>query len=498
MAVNLLSGRLLARNVIWNLAGAGLPLLVALWAIPILINGLGTERFGLLVLIWMGVGYFSLFDLGVGRALTKMVAERVGKDSESELPALVNTGLTLMVGLGVFAAISVLLISPWLVNSILNIPEDLKSEALWSFWVLGVSLPFVISTAGQIGILQAYQRFPEIAAVRIPLGVGNFLGPVLLLSFTQSLIMATAILVAMRILAWIAYWHMCRVYMGEEIQRKVIDTTIVKDLLAFGGWITVTNIVGPAMVYFDRFLIAALLSLTFVTFYTTPYEVITRLWIIPEALAGVLFPALTMVLASRSQRTKQFFMASARVLIISMFIPLAMVILFSFEGLAWWLGQEFAEESRTVLIWLSVGVFINSFARLPSIILQGAGRPDLNAKLHLAEFMPYLISLWWFIEWFGIVGAAIVWVLRIFVDFLGLSWLSSTVVPEMRREHLKLVALVSILSSVLAGLSLIDALFVKGFCVLFFVVVGGALMHRELLRISGYSHGAASNGEMRS
>ena len=50
-------------------------MLVALVAIPILVDGLGTARFGILTLAWMVVGYFSLFDLGLGRALTKLTAK---------------------------------------------------------------------------------------------------------------------------------------------------------------------------------------------------------------------------------------------------------------------------------------------------------------------------------------------------------------------------------------------------------------------------------------
>ena len=72
-------GRTLVRNMIWNLIGQGAPLFVALFAIPLLIKGLGTERFGVLVLAWMVVGYFTLFDLGIGRATTKYTSEYLAK-----------------------------------------------------------------------------------------------------------------------------------------------------------------------------------------------------------------------------------------------------------------------------------------------------------------------------------------------------------------------------------------------------------------------------------
>jgi len=42
----LTSGRLLARNTVFNLIGQGAPMVVAIFAIPLLIKGLGTDRFG--------------------------------------------------------------------------------------------------------------------------------------------------------------------------------------------------------------------------------------------------------------------------------------------------------------------------------------------------------------------------------------------------------------------------------------------------------------------
>ena len=154
----LTSGALLARNTIFNLAGQGAPLLVAIFTIPIIINSLGMDRFGVLTLAWMVIGYFSLFDLGLGRALTKLVAEKLGRAQEDEIPTLVWTCLFLMLMLGVVGAMVVGLLSPWLVNHILKIPEELKPETLPAFYLLAITIPVIISTAGLRGILEALQR----------------------------------------------------------------------------------------------------------------------------------------------------------------------------------------------------------------------------------------------------------------------------------------------------------------------------------------------------
>src|SRR4051794_17561211 len=87
------------RNSGWNLVGQALPLAAALIAIPALVRILGAERFGVLTLIWGLVGYFSMFDLGIGRALTKVISERLAKGT-TDLADIVGTGLALAVGFG--------------------------------------------------------------------------------------------------------------------------------------------------------------------------------------------------------------------------------------------------------------------------------------------------------------------------------------------------------------------------------------------------------------
>ena len=81
-----ISGRALLQNTIWNITGSAAPLVVAAVTIPILVAGLGLDRFGLLTLAWTVIGYLSLFDFGLGRALTKLVAEKIGHGDLEEVP----------------------------------------------------------------------------------------------------------------------------------------------------------------------------------------------------------------------------------------------------------------------------------------------------------------------------------------------------------------------------------------------------------------------------
>ena len=463
---HLTGGRLLARNTIWNLVGSGAPMIVAVFCIPILIRGLGHDRFGVLTLAWALIGYASLFDLGLGRALTQLVAKKLGAGEDREIPALVWTSLLLMLLLGVLGAAVVGLLSPWLVHRVLNVPGDLQRETVQSFLLLALSIPVVISTAGLRGLLEAHQRFGLINALRIPMGIFTFAGPLLALPFSKSLVPVVATLLAGRILAWAAHLLLCLRVVPELGRTISWERSTVGPLLRFGGWMTVTNIVSPLMVTLDRFLIGALASMAAVAYYATPYEVVTKFLLLPGAFMAVMFPAFSAGFPQDGQRTALLFGRSVKSLFLALFPLMLCTVALAQDGLKLWLGAEFAQHSYRVLQLLAVGVFINSLALVPFTLLQGAGRPDLTATLHLIELPLYLGLLWWLISTRGIEGAAIAWTARVAVDAIFLFGLAKRYLANKSRVRLGTVLLPAMALLILALAAWIQGPVVKGFFLL--------------------------------
>jgi O-antigen/teichoic acid export membrane protein len=110
-----IDGSLLVRNTGLSFIALVLPLPIAILTVPFLIRGLGTERFGLLSLAWSLIGYFNLFDLGLGRATTKFVSEALGKDQLERIPHIIWTSLALQLAIGVFGAAVLATCTPLLV-----------------------------------------------------------------------------------------------------------------------------------------------------------------------------------------------------------------------------------------------------------------------------------------------------------------------------------------------------------------------------------------------
>jgi len=427
--LRLTGGRRLARNTLWNLGGNLAPLLVAFFCIPPIVKALGTSRFGILTLVWALIGYATVFDFGLGRALTQLVATRLGSDEQQDVPGLVWTSQLMMLFLGLCATVVLLVLSGWLTHRVLHVPVGLQRETTRSLYFLAFSIPMVISTAGLRGLLEAHQQFAVTSALRLPIAVFNFAAPLLVLPFSHSLVPVVATLAGGRLVTWFAHLFYCGKILPELRHAIAWRSQAVRPLLQFGGWMTVSNIIGPLMVTLDRFVIAAVVSVAAVAYYATPFDVITKLWLVPAALLGVMFPAFSMTFMQDRARTGVLYERSVKVLLFCLFPVTVSVIVLGNSGLRLWLGPDFAEHSTRVLQWLAAGVFISCLAQAPFALVQGVGRPDLTAKLHLTELPGYLFALWWLTRRHGIEGAAIAWTVRVSIDAVALFAMSKRFLP---------------------------------------------------------------------
>ncbi len=432
MTRNLTSGRTLFRGAAWNLLGQSLPVLAAFLFVPLLVRGLGIERFGILSLAWMLVGYFSLFDLGLGGALTRLVSDRLASHQDDEVPALVWTGLALTFPMGLVGGAVIAGLAPWLVGSALHIPPEMQGETLGLLRVLAVALPVVTCTAALSGTLAAQQRFGLLNAIRVPMGIFTYGGPLLVLPFSHSLLPVAVVLAGGRLLGGVAHFVACLVTTPGLRQRVRLERRMVRPLASFGGWMTVTSVISPLMVYLDRFFIGGVLTMAMVAYYTTPYDLTSRMWILCTPISSVLFPAFAACSRTDPARASQLFRWGLRA-VSFLLLPVALLLgAFAGEILRFWLGADFALHSAPVLRLLAVGMYVNGLAMIALALVQASGRPDLGAKLHAAELPIYLVAVWLLIHGRGIEGAAIAWVGRVSVDAIALFLMAARRLPQGR------------------------------------------------------------------
>lgn len=398
------------RDFVLNLGGNAIPLIAAFVAVPIIAARAGTDRLGLLALIWTLIGYLSLLDLGLGRVLTRRFAVAEGEDrlrrEVALLRALLARALAVVGALGVVAAA--------VFAGVYDGPSDgavPAAEVRAAAWAVAAALPAVVATGLVRGALEGRQLFLQSNALKSVLGAFTFLAPAAIAFAAPSLGAMASGIATVRLVGFAAHAAAAAALLPKAAGAPGAGQFTL--LLREGGWITVTNIVGPLMVTFDRFAVGALVSLAAVAHYTLPQEAALRLLLVPLALAATIYPALARSEASAQRDLGRRGVDAA--LSLGLPVSIAFVVLAE-PALALWMDTDFARASAPVASVLAVGLLANSVAQIPFAWIQARGRPDVTAALHVAELPVYAAALWWLTSRHGIAGAAWAWSLRAAAD----------------------------------------------------------------------------------
>jgi len=411
------SGRLLARNSVLNFSGLIVPLLVGLVAIPFAVMGLGKEGFGVLAITWIVLGYFGLFDFGLSRATTKFMAEVIGRREIERAAEIFWTALIVAFCLGLVGALVLAAATPLLAGRLLRIPPDLVPQTLTSFRIVALSVPLILCSSSLRGVLEASRRFDLVNMVMIPASMMSFVIPGLSYPFRLRLPEVVLLLVCSQAVTAAVLLSMCfRLYPTLK-RRARLNVENLKRMASYGGWVSLTNVISPVLVYMDRLFIGSLISMTSVTFYSAPYEMVTRLRAFATAISTTLFPEFSSLSeAGGGGRLEMLFARGSKYVLLSVGSLVVLLFLLGDWFLDVWLGREFVQHSSGVFKVLALGVLVNSLATIAFNLLQGVGRPDLPAKFHLLELPVYAVLLWLLVSRLGILGAALAWTLRVTLD----------------------------------------------------------------------------------
>lgn len=425
------------RHASYNLVGAAIPIALALLTVPLYLRLVGPDRYGVLAIGWLLLGYFGLFDLGLGRATSFRIAA-LRDAPPQERAATFWSALSVNAAMGVVGGIVFWLAADYFFGQVFKVKEALRGEILAGVPVLAAAVPVATITGVLTGALQGREKFLETNMVSVlsttlfqllPLGVAWWNGPTLLPLLTAAI---AARLAAVLVMGLRCYAELGR---GHPIRFAAAEIPV---LLKYGGWVSLTSVFGPMLVIVDRFAIGAILGATAVAVYTVPFQLAQRIAILPSSLTNALFPKMSAgdaaaraLLARRATRT-----------LAGMVSPLVLAGILGLEPfLHVWVGSDMALKAAPVGRVLLIGFWANAFALIPFTRLQASGRPDLVTKMLLLEVPPYLLGLYLGMTYFGLLGCALAFTARCVVDYLLLSFAAG----RRLQEPVRLVVIFALL-----------------------------------------------------
>lgn len=407
----------LAKNSFYNILGFAIPTLFAIPSLGILGRILGLESFGLFTLAFAVVGYASIFDGGITRAVIREIS--IFRNDKVEQEKIISTASFVVLILSIFAT-SLLYFGAEALTTFLNVSDDNYEQIVNSFKLLSVVIPIFLISQIWIAFLEGHERFINLNVQRALSGIAISVIPVIFCLIEPNILYAIAGLVVGRIISFIIAFYACKKII---IQSKIsFNKVVFHRLMTFGGWVTVSNIISPIMVYFDRFITSNIVGATNVALYSAPAEGVIKASNLPFALARALFPRLSYI---TNEEEKKKLERQSYLYISIACIPVVVIgSIFAPEIMKLWMGDKFGGIDAQVLRVLLVGFYLNGLASIPFSLLQSRGNARITALIHLIEVVPYLGLLYFMTTNHGIIGTAIAWSTRMFVDLIAMYTLS--------------------------------------------------------------------------
>lgn len=404
---------MIIKNTVLNAAGLVIPGLLFIPAAAYLARTLGVEQFGLLLLMYAMLGYSGIFDAGMTRAVIRKIAQSKTKDEDD---FIMGTALGAVLVISAIPVFLVLFFSDdiavWL-----KVSENYTADTVAGLKLLALVVPLFLITVVAFSYLEGKEEFLKLSLYKVIAGAVMATAPAIAVYNDASLVSAVLGLLGARIFT--ASLAIFSLNMSIGIRNLKFDKKVLIDLVTFGGWISLSNIISPVMVYMDRFILSNSVGAASAAFYNAPSDLIEKISVLPGALARTIFPLFSR-LGSHIEYEKKIYFG----LIIVLLILLAPLFLMAESIMDLWLGEPYGLQSSFILKILIIGFFFNALAQIPFAAIQAKGHSRLTALLHLTQVAPYLLLLFYLVDILGLVGAAYAWTVRVIIDFFCLLFFS--------------------------------------------------------------------------
>ncbi len=411
------------KGSIWTMVGQIAPMVVSLVTTPFTIRLLGSEGYGVFILLGLIPNYFLFAEFGMSMASTKFGSEAYASRDPEKEGRVVRTAalIALLTSLPVAAAILYFSDS---ILGLFNVAEHLRSEAVIALKL--ASITFVIN------ILCGIFNTPQLARLRMDLNTFINAGPriaaliatpiVIHLGF--GLVGAVAVLLITSVLNLAGH-----LFVSHRLLRSLsslsFDRLALRPLLRFGGALVASGIAGPLLTNAEKGILAATVSAEALAYYSVAFTLALMATMLSSAMIQSLIPAFSQLLSPRKRsQLQEIFTRSLALNVIGLVPTIVFLMVIARPFFTIWAGDDFGRESTLPFYLLLGGLFVNIPAYVPYSVLIALGKTDVIAKLYWSELLPYLILVFLLTSHYGIAGAAAAWSLRMVIDGLIFFWLA--------------------------------------------------------------------------
>lgn len=392
------------RHAAYNIGGAIAPVFLMLLTVPLYFAVIGEARYGVLAIIWLVTGSLGFFDFGLGRATAYAFSSK--RDiSEEERGLILWTAIIVNLGFGILGGLAMWAIAGPLFTSVFNVPADLLAELLPVLPLVALAVPMLTLEGVFVGALTGCEKFLTLNIRTIAGAIVSQLLPLALVSLiAPTLSVAVAATIAARAINLLIFVFVAFRSVPASFRPRIGGAPMIRELMSYGGWISLSGFLNPLVAALDRFLIATFLNPVAITMYTVPYQLVTRGGLFSRSLANALFPKLAKLDEEQVRRlTRKAMRANAALMLV--LCSSGIIIMRPFLTL--WISAEFSQSASQVGEQLVITVWLTAISVILLNFLEAQGRPRETVRILVLQTIPFVILGVIGVNYFGILGVAL-------------------------------------------------------------------------------------------
>ena len=405
----------LGSNIIWNYIGRSWSSLLGIILIPIYIQFIGIEAYGLVGFYMSLAAVFGILDLGIGETVKRELARlSVQSDATYNQRDLVRTLETIYWGVSIIAGLTVYFSANYIATKWITFHDLNHLQVVNTIKLMGISLGLQFPISLYQGGLMGLQKQVLVNKILLLTTTLRSLGVLLVLWLISSDIETFFIwqLLTSSISCMIFVFAMWYSLPKSETSAK-FQPTIIKNLWRYALTVSGTALIGISLTQLDKVILSNLLSLKMFAYYSIASTAASSIWLVIIPFSSAIFPYLVQLYERKKHKQLSFqFHQFSQILSLLLLPVSAIIIVFSKEILTLWIKDPIVvENSYLVMSFLVFGTMLNGIVCVPANSASAFGWPQLILYTGIVQAIAFIPLIILFVNWFQSVGAAVAWVL---------------------------------------------------------------------------------------
>lgn len=401
----------LFKNIVYNVTGQGLVLLLGFIGVKFIFSRLGADAFGIIYfnLVLAGVLTTAL-ELGVLATTVREVSAHHASDPRY-VEQLIRTASVFYWGVGAVLYVGVFLTAPFLVDKWLNLKTIDPGTAATMLRFLGVTTLIMLPRALYSSLFQGRQRMELNNSIDVASSAIQQLGTILILARGGDAFAVVQWIAASAVLSTLTYMTIVARMFGWRALVPAYFDAVVRRNIRFTSHLGALSILNMVLIQYDKVVVSKLQPIASVGYYSFASTVVVRISFAANAIGQAALPSFSSLHTLGDSKPLMTQYRKLQDLMSFGMIPLFAAAIFGATPVYTYL---FTHQVSALLLLptalLCLGFFMYSSVTIPYTLSVAVGRPDIASRTNVLALLVVIPVTTTSTYLYGLTGAASSWV----------------------------------------------------------------------------------------